>query len=208
MKYKNKIISVFLLLTAVLFAASCAKQAAQSAGTPTEAYKKLYAAVKAKDTEKIKQSVSKETQNLAQFMAERQKQPIEKSYENGFTATTFADSLPEMRDERVKDNFASVEVFNTKENRWEDLPFVKEDGEWKLGVGDILKGTFQSPGKGRAEIEREASNVGMPMPTNAAPLPEIPKGKQSITVPAPPANDAKSNEPKSVEVPKEGKPKK
>ncbi|MGI8786495.1 MAG: hypothetical protein ACR2HG_01870 [Pyrinomonadaceae bacterium] len=204
MKYKYRIASVFLLVIFVCLNLSCAKQTAQNtavaAQTPTEAYKMLYAAVKAKDTEKIKQLMSKDTLNLAQFNADRQKITLEKSLENGLVAPTLADSLTEIRDERVKDKFGAIEVFNPKDNRWEDLPFILEDGSWKLAVGDLFKGTYQSPGKGQTEIEREASNVEMP-PPNAAPLPNLPKGKSPPQFPM-------ANENKSVEVPKEEKPKK
>lgn len=128
-------------------------------GSPTEAYKQLYAAVKSKDTERIKSVMSKKTQQFAEMIAARQNDPIEKVFENGFTATTFAESLPEIRDERVKDQFGAVEVYNSKDKRWEDLGFVYEDGAWKLAIGEMFGGTFQSPGKGRAIKEQEAANV-------------------------------------------------
>lgn len=128
-------------------------------GSPTEAYKDLYSAVKSKDTEKIKAVMSKSTQAFAQMAAGRQNSPIEKVLENGFTATTFAASLPEIRDERVAGDFGAVEVWNAKDNRWEDLGFVFEDGRWKLAIGEMFGGTFKSPGKGRAVKEQEAANL-------------------------------------------------
>ncbi len=216
MKHKNKIISVFLLSVALL-SVSCAKQTAQSdnnsnsgssssgdkAQSPTEAYKMLFAAVKAKDKEKIKQMMSKSTLGLAEFSGSQQKKSVDQILENGFVAPTLAPSLTEIRDERVKDNFGAVEVFNPKDDRWEDLPFVLEDGGWKLAVGDIFQNTYKSPGKGQAQIEREASNTGMPMPANSvADFPPIPEGNKSVQVPP------SSGGNKSIEVPKEDKPKK
>ncbi len=127
--------------------------------TPTEAYKRLYAAVKEKSTEKIKGEMSKMTQEFAESLAERQKNAIEKVYENGFTGTTFAPSLPEIRDERIGGCWAGVEVHNNKEQRWEDLPFVNEDGVWKFAVGDLFRGTYKSPGKGMDAREKDAANV-------------------------------------------------
>lgn len=128
-------------------------------GSPTEAYKGLYAAVKSKDTERIKAAMSKKTHSFAEMVAGRQNQPIEKVFENGFTATTFAESLPEIRDERVSGEFGAVEVWNAKDKRWEDLGFVLEDGAWKLAIGEMFGGSFQSPGKGRAIKEQEAANA-------------------------------------------------
>jgi hypothetical protein len=109
--------------------------------------------------EKIKAVMSKSSQAFAQMVAARQNSPIDKVFENGFTATTFAESLPEIRDERVKGEFGAVEVWNEKDKRWEDLGFVYEDGAWKLAVGEIFGGKFQSPGTGRATKEQEAANA-------------------------------------------------
>lgn len=159
--------------------------------SPTEAYKMLYAACKAKDAATIKQLMSKSSLGLAEFSASQQKKSADQILENGLVAPTLADSLTEMRDERMKDNFGAVEVFNPKDNRWEDLPFVLEDGSWKLAVGDVFQNTYKSPGKGQAQIENEASNTMMPMSSNSVTdFPPIPDGN------------------KSVEVPKEKKPKK
>lgn len=157
MKFDNgyKIILSILILVFASANFACDKQSAQS---PTEAYKALYAAVKAKDTEKIKAVMSKNSLGLAEVMASRYNQTIEKSLENGFLETTFADALPQMRDERVKGNFGAVEVYNEKLKRWDDTNFVLEDGAWKLAVGDVFKGSYQSPGKGEAQIEAEKNN--------------------------------------------------
>ncbi|HEX6125486.1 MAG TPA: hypothetical protein VFZ23_08970 [Pyrinomonadaceae bacterium] len=168
-----------LLLTAFLTALLCSVLACQpgttsgTVGSPTEAYKQLYAAVKSKDVEKIKAVMSKKTHDFAQMVAGRQNQPVEKVFENGFTATTFAESLPEIRDERISGEFGAVEVWNAKDKRWEDLGFVYEDGGWKLAIGEMFGGTFKSPGKGRAIKEQEAANLannnlvnGMPANVN------------------------------------------
>ena len=53
----------------------------------------------------------------------------------------------------------ALEVHNDKENSWEDLPFVREDGQWKLAIGEMFANTWKSPGKGQAEKEREAANA-------------------------------------------------
>lgn len=161
MRFKNgyKIISlIFVAALALAAFAACDKQ---SAGSPTEAYKMLYAAVKAKDIERIKKLVSKNSLALAEMSAQRYNQPLEKSLENGFLETNFADTLPPMRDERVKDNFGAVEIYNEKQKRWDDTAFILEDGAWKLAVGDLFKGNYQSPGKGQAQIESEKNNPMM-----------------------------------------------
>jgi hypothetical protein len=127
--------------------------------SPTESYKRLYAAVKEKNTAAIKQQMSKNSIEFAMSVAAQQKSPEEKVFENGFTATTLSESLPEIRDERINGNFGAIEVWNSKDSIWEDLPFVLEDGSWKFAVGELFGGKFQSPGPGRDKKEKEAANV-------------------------------------------------
>jgi hypothetical protein len=128
------------------------------ASTPTEAYKNLYAAVKSKNTETIKQNMSKTTQEFAEAMAQMQKKTPEEMYKNGLIESTLSPNLPTMRDERIKGNFGGVEVQNADGN-WQDVPFVKEDGGWKLAVGELFKNTYESPGKPVAQAN---SNTQMP----------------------------------------------
>jgi hypothetical protein len=215
MKYKNKIISFFLLLTFTAFVSlSCQQQAGSNinastntaptvkAQTPTEAFKMLYAAVKAKDTERIKQMMSRGTLVFADGYAQQTKQTVTKVLENGFTAPTLAESLPEIRDERVKDNFGRIEVRNDRENRWDDLPFVFEDDGWKLAVGDIFQNIFdpnQTLPKGKAQLEMDASNKAVPVPSGSVTkMPDDVDSNKSANLPP--------DGIKSIEVPKEKKP--
>lgn len=173
-KFVQKVVGLSFVLAFALLSFSCQSaqtsenQEAVKAPTPREAYRMLYEAVKAKDTKRIEQLMSNNTMTFAGFAAEQQKQPLEKVFENGLTATTFAASLPESRDERVNGSFGALEVFSQKDNRWEDLPFILEDGGWKLAVGDSFKGNYKSPGKGQAQLEMEANNpMNSPEPPQA-----------------------------------------
>ena len=165
-----RIILLTLFLSALgVFGAACSgasggaanspSGAAAGGDSPTEAYKRLFEAVKAKNTDAIKQSMSRQTQEFAVAVAQRQNTPIEKVFENGFTATTFSETLPQMRDERIEGNNGALEVWNSKESKWEDLPFIKEDSGWKLAIGDLFKDSWKSPGRGRAAKEMEAANA-------------------------------------------------
>lgn len=158
LKFRPQIAIIFLGF-AVLLLGSCSDVTTPGSDSPAEAYKRLYAAVKKKDTEAIKSQVSKKTQELAVMSSQRFNKTLESTYENGFTATTYSETLPSIRDERIKDDMGAVEVWNSKNSRWEDLPFIFEDGAWKLATGDAFAGTYQSPGKGRDSIERDAANA-------------------------------------------------
>lgn len=138
---------------------ACADATTPGGATPTEAYKHLYAAVKSKDVEAIKKHLSKKTIDFGAAAAARSGTTVEKMYENGFSSTTFSATLPTIRDERVKENMGAIEVWNSEKSTWEDLPFVNEDGAWKLAIGELFSGAFRSPGKGRDEREKEAANI-------------------------------------------------
>ena len=162
-----RILLLSLLLSILAIGFACGGETANVNNTPvtggggpspTEAYKMLFAAVKAKDIEGIKKMLTKKTVEFGAMAAQRNNTPIEKMYENGFTATTFSEKLPEMRDERIKDNMGALEVWNAKDNKWEDLPFINEDGGWKLAVGDLFADTYKSPGRGLDALEKEAAN--------------------------------------------------
>lgn len=152
------------------------------AKTPIEAYKRLFAAVKSGKTEDIKAAVSQRTQNLAEMLAKRQNEPIAKVYANGFTRTTMTDRLPEMRDERVKGGMGAVEVWNNTDQKWEDIPFIFENGSWKLAYGDLLEKVWESPGPGRAALEAQAANLNRP--NSGMRKIELPKNVNAMVNPA------------------------
>ena len=160
------VISIF----GAAFACQKEKPAVTGHASPTEAYKALFAAVKSKDIEAIKKNISKKTIDLGKMSMDRNKKTEKEAYENGFTATTFAESLPSMRDERIKDKFGALEVWNAQESKWDDIAFVLEDGGWKLGLGDAFSGSYQSPGPGRDFREKEAANAMASGPAPRGPM--------------------------------------
>lgn len=155
----KNILLLSLVLAVMALAFACENPMGNSGDSPTEAYKRLYAAVKSGNTDAIRAEMSLKTQNFAEFVSQQQKKPVPEVLKNGFTATTFAQTLPQMRDERIDGDNGAVEVWNSTDNRWEDLAFVREETGWKLAVGDLFAGTYKSPGKGTAIKEQEAANA-------------------------------------------------
>ncbi len=150
-----------LALAVGVYIVSCnsGKSEEGKAKTPTEAYEQLFSAVRSKDTERIKKLMSKPTLQFAEGVAAQRNLPLGKILENGLYRSTMTDKLPPMRDERIKDKWGAVEVFSKRDNRWEDVRFVLEDGGWKIAVGELFGGTYKSPGKSRTVRERENANA-------------------------------------------------
>jgi hypothetical protein len=109
------------------------------AETPTAAYKALFDAVKRRDTEGIKRNMSRQTLNLAQMMSQTYKKTLAQSLENGMTESTMQPALPEIRNEKINGDQATIDVKKAN-GQWETLPFVKEDGGWKLAFGEVFAG--------------------------------------------------------------------
>ena len=143
--------------------------------TPEQAYIQLFNAVKSTETRAIAAAMTLKSLEFGKMAASRQGQPWEKVLENGFTATTFSDTLPAIRDARITDGFAAVEVYNARESKWEDLPFAFENGGWRLAIGEIFAGTYKSPGKSLAAIEAEKH----PMPQSTPAPPDLRAMKKS-----------------------------
>ena len=181
------LLSAVLLVIAFVFA--CGGMA--SGGTsPTETYKLLYKAVKSKNTEDIKKQLTKKSIEFGLMASQRNNTPADKVYENGFTATTFSETLPTMRDERINGDMGALEVWNSKESHWEDLAFIKEDGAWKLAVGDMFAGTYKSPGPGRDQIEKQAANAAANSNVQSEQISNSNSPMSGVNTPVPASNKA------------------
>ncbi|QQS40204.1 MAG: hypothetical protein IPM63_12655 [Acidobacteriota bacterium] len=111
--------------------------AASTAGaiaSPTDAIKTIVEGVKAKDSDMIRSALSKATLTRFDKMAQEES----KSFYEIFVAEDFEEmsKLPEMRNEKIDGDKAMLELQNDKTGEWDPLPFVKEDGSWKLAIFD------------------------------------------------------------------------
>lgn len=133
-----------------------------NASSPTEAYKMLFSAVKSKDSENIKTMMSKSTVAFAESRASQTNKPLSEILKNGFSTSTMGESLPQIRDEQISNQFGMIEVYDAKAKMWQMLPFINEEGGWKLAVGDAFADTWKQPGKTQTQKEMENSNMSPP----------------------------------------------
>lgn len=106
-------------------------------GSPTETLKALNEASKAKNPDAIKKTLSKGTIDLIKESATNQKKSVDELLKEDDGAPF--KELPEMRNEQINGNTATVEVKNKVSSEWEKIPFVVEDGEWKVALDKYLK---------------------------------------------------------------------
>ncbi|HUF03428.1 MAG TPA: hypothetical protein VMM38_04560 [Aridibacter sp.] len=102
--------------------------------SPTEAIKTITEGVKAKDGDMIRSALSKASLKRFDAMSEKEN----KSFYEVFVAEDFEEmsKLPAMRNEKIDGDKATLELQNDKTGEWDPLPFVKEDGSWKLAIFD------------------------------------------------------------------------
>lgn len=106
-------------------------------GSPMETLKALNAASKAKNPAAIKKTLSKGTLAMIETSAKNQKKSSDALLREDDGAPF--KELPEMRNEQISGSTATVEVKNTTSGGWEKIPFVVEDGEWKVALDKYLE---------------------------------------------------------------------
>jgi len=166
---------VFIFLFAV-FLISCGEQ---QPATPLETYKTYTKAIKRKDTAAMKLLLSEATIKMNEQEAKAQGVPVDDIVKR---ETLFIESQKsvEYRDERIDGDKATLQVKNSF-GSWETVPFVRENGEWKIDklgqanqmMIDILKRqkqAFEEDGlKQNSAFDEEVVD---PTPTE-----EMPKGE-------------------------------
>ena len=125
-----KIYQLTIIWLAALFIFGCGTS--NSASSPTETIKIFVEATMAKDTKKIQSTLSKNTLEAMQKNAAAQNTTGDEllSRDVGPPIT----KVPEMRDEKIEGDTATLEVKNDATGKFERFPFVKEDGVWKLAL--------------------------------------------------------------------------
>lgn len=124
MKVRQSIALAISSLLIIAAAAACGKKASS---TPTEGFKAFYEAAKKKDAAAMKKTISKKM--LTELEEEAKKE--NKSFDEFLVSVNLPDTLPEVRNEKIEGETATLEV-KGRGDSWRPTKFVREDGEWKL----------------------------------------------------------------------------
>ncbi len=115
-----------------LFAGAACKKGAGS--TPTATFKAYVEAVKSKDTDSVKKTFSKGSLEFFEKAAKAQNKTVDEMLKTGITDEVASAAAPEMRNEKIEGDSATLEVKDNKSGKWETVPFVKEEGQWKIAL--------------------------------------------------------------------------
>ena len=129
---------------AVLFTVSACSLLGGS--TPTATFKAFYEASKKKDVPGMKKTLSKGTLDMFDKLAKEQNKTTDEMLK-AVDKDDKSDKMPETRNEKITGDTATLEVKNDKTNKWDPLPFVKENGEWKIALDKFLEDMMKSLGE-------------------------------------------------------------
>ena len=131
MKTRKMFALVGALMALALAAAACGGKAGSS---PTATAKAFYDAVKAKDVAGIKATMSKNSLDMMEKFAKMQNKSLDdalKEPNNSKMPASF-----ESQNEKINGDTATLEV-KDENGKWDSLPFVKEDGQWKIALDKV-----------------------------------------------------------------------
>ena len=138
---------------------SAVEKNAASTRTPTETLKALNEASKKKDPAEIKKLLSKGTLVLLDNAAKSANTSSDELLKKEDGAPF--QELPEIRGEKIEGDTATVTVKNDVTSEDENIPLVREDGEWKVALDkylDDLKQRFTEEMNKVKEAETPVAN--------------------------------------------------
>jgi hypothetical protein len=108
-----------------------------------------------KDAAALKKTLSKGTLEMFEQFAKAQNPPktLDEALQTGLassTANADANKMPETRNEKIDGEKATLEVKNDKTGSWETVPFIKEEGDWKIAFDQMFRDAFKNMGSSGA----------------------------------------------------------
>src|SRR6267154_471784 len=121
--------SCIAIAVVVLAASACSFL---NRSTPTSTFKAFFEASRKKDVPAMKKTLSKGTLDMFDKLAKAQNKTTDDMLKAIDKDDSKDEKVPETRNEKIDGDTATLEVKNEKTSKWDTLPFVKEDGEWKI----------------------------------------------------------------------------
>jgi hypothetical protein len=147
---KNRIaeaLIVFALLSGSLACTSGEKEPK----TPIETFKTYTKAIKNKDVTTMKLLLSRDTMKMNETEAQMRGVPVDEVVKN---ETLFSENQKtvKLRNEKIEGDKATLEVENTF-GTWETVPFIKEEGVWKIDKKGYAQRLMDEVNQGSRELD-------------------------------------------------------
>ncbi|REJ76335.1 MAG: hypothetical protein DWQ47_12055 [Acidobacteria bacterium] len=98
--------------------------------SPTEAVNTFIIAMREKNSDLMRATLSEATVRRFDELAKKEN----KSFYEIAAIDDYQDKMPEVRNEQITGNRATLEIKNEKTGDFDPMPFVKEAGSWKIAV--------------------------------------------------------------------------
>ena len=98
--------------------------------SPTATLNTFIEAIKKKDGETIKKCLSKSSLKALEDNAKEANMTVDQMIIEGDDMSK--EKTPAFRNEKIEGDTATLEVEDEKSKKWDTIPFVKEDGNWKI----------------------------------------------------------------------------
>ncbi len=121
----------------------------RAGSSPTATMQAYFEAMQKKDAEALKKTLSKGTLDMFEQFAKAQNPPktLDEALKTGLSSTTnTGEKMPETRNEKIDGDKATLEIKNDKTGQFETVPFVKEDGNWKIAFDQMFRDAFKNTG--------------------------------------------------------------
>jgi flagellar hook-associated protein FlgK len=145
----NRIPALCAALTVIFAVSACSML---SGSSPTATFKNFFEASKKKDAAAMKKSLSKGTLDMFDKLAKEQNKSTDDMLKE-VDKDDKDEKLPETRNEKITGDTATLEVKNDKTGKWDTLPFVKEDGAWKIALDKFLENMLKGLGDKLPDIK-------------------------------------------------------
>ncbi len=149
MKLQQINILVIALAAVSLAATACNWSAGSS---PTATMKEFNKAMHKKDKEAVKKMLSKASLQVIEVDARLGDETLDDAIQSGLNKVPSDLKLPEMRNEKIKGNTATIEVKDEEKRLWFPVAFVKEGGQWKIAYDHAMRDPSHQA-RGRAFVD-------------------------------------------------------
>jgi hypothetical protein len=116
-----------------------------SKSSPTATFTAFYDASKKKDAVGVKKYLSKKSLEIFDAEAKKENKSLDEYLKEAVADPSLSEKMPELRNEKITGDTATVEMKRDKSDQWDTVPFIKEDGEWKLAFDRLVETPSPTP---------------------------------------------------------------